>query len=182
MTTTRALAALLCLSPFAGRTWNAAAQEEGIVSFTARLSHDGVRAGGRMGAALVVTVRKGWHINSASPSDDNLIATAAAFVSPPGLAVTDTLYPAGVMRKFAFSESPLDVYEGTAVIRLHISVAPGVATGVYEIPVEVTYQACNNDLCLAPATAHGVIPVNVVAPDQSPAPVNPELFGGGNTK
>jgi hypothetical protein len=46
------------------------------------------------------------------------------------------------------------------------------------LPVEVSYQACNNDICLAPATVKFVIPVQVVPPEVTPAPVNPELFGG----
>jgi thiol:disulfide interchange protein DsbD len=176
------LASLLSLSLSAGRTWDADVQEEETVSVAARLSHDGVHAGADVRAALILKIRTGWHINTASPSDENLVATAVACLPPAGLSVADTQYPGGVMKKFAFSESPLDVYEGTVVIRLRISVAAGVTTGVYQIPVDVSYQACTNDLCLAPATAHVVIPVHVIAPDISPAPVNPELFGGGKDR
>jgi hypothetical protein len=64
------------------------------------------------------------------------------------------------------------------VILLKITAATEIEPGAYMLPVEVSYQACNNDICLAPATVKFVIPVQVVPPEVTPAPVNPELFGG----
>ncbi|HMK39010.1 MAG TPA: protein-disulfide reductase DsbD domain-containing protein [Bacteroidota bacterium] len=170
-----ALLAILSLSP-------ATAGEEENVSVTARLSHDGVHGGSYVRAALVVSVRKGWHINSASPSDENLIATSAAFSPPAGLAVGEVRYPRGVTRTFPFSESPLDVYEGTVVIFLKITASGEVKPGTYALPVEISYQACNNDVCFAPATATVVIPVHVLAPDVTPVPRDTGLFGPGAEK
>ena len=177
-----AILALLSLSPFTGREREAALQGKENVSVTAKLSHDGVHGGSYFRAALVVSVGKGWHINSASPSDENLTATSAAFFPPPGLGVTAVQYPRGAARRFAFSDSPLDVYEGTVVIMLRITVAAGLKPGAYPLPVEISYQACTDDLCLAPATANVVIPVQVLAPEISPAPLNLGLFGGSRDK
>ena len=170
--------AVLSLSPFTGRGGDVTLQGRENVSVTAGLSHDGVHGGSSCRAALVVTVRKGWHINSASPSDENLIATSAAFIPPAGLGVTEVRYPRGVAKKFAFSDGPLDVYEGTVVVMLKITAAPEMKPGTYALPVELSYQACNDDVCLPPATAKVVIPVQVLAPDVTPTPVNPGLFGG----
>jgi DsbC/DsbD-like thiol-disulfide interchange protein len=165
--------AILLLLPFTGL------QEADYVSVTARLSQDGVEGGSSLRAALIVTVRRGWHINSASPSDENLIATAASFLPPPGISVADVHYPRGLQRKFAFSDTPVDVYEGSVIILLRITAAGGMQPGQYTLPVDVSYQACNSDICLAPATAHIDIPVQVLSPDVTPRHLNRELFTGG---
>jgi DsbC/DsbD-like thiol-disulfide interchange protein len=174
-----AVLTFLSLFPFAGRGGEVALQRREDVSVTAKLSQDGVHGGSYFRAALVVTVRKGWHINSASPSGENLIATSAAFLPPPGLGVADVEYPRGAARRFAFSDRPLDVYEGTVVIKLRIAVASELKPGAYTLPVDISYQACNDDVCLAPATTNVVIPIQVLAPDVTPRPINPGLFSGG---
>jgi DsbC/DsbD-like thiol-disulfide interchange protein len=178
MTTSIALLVSLCLSPFTGREEGGVVQRVEYVSVTAKLSHNGVHRGSSLRAALLVNIRKGWHINSASPSDEDLIATSAAFFPPPGLGVTAVRYPPGEPKLFAFADAPLNVYERSVVILLKITAATEIEPGAYMLPVEVSYQACNNDICLAPATVKFVIPVQVVPPEVTPAPVNPELFGG----
>jgi thiol:disulfide interchange protein DsbD len=180
MTTGIALLVFLCLSPLTGREEGAGVQRVEYVSVTAKLSHNGVHGGSSFRAALLVNVRKGWHINSASPSDENLIATSAAFFPPPGLGVTAVRYPPGEPKRFAFADAPLNVYEGSVVVLLKITAAAEMEPGAYMLPVEISYQACNNDICLAPATVKFVIPVQVVPPEVAPAPVNPELFGGSS--
>jgi DsbC/DsbD-like thiol-disulfide interchange protein len=178
MTASIAILVFLSLSPLTGGEGGAMLYREGYVSVTAKLSQDGVHAGSYFRAALLLTVRKGWHINSASPSDENLIATSAAFYPPPGLAVTGVRYPRGDVKRFAFSESPLDVYEGSVVIILRITAATEMKPGNCMLTVDFSYQACNNDVCLAPATVKVLIPVQVLPPDVTPTPVNPGLFGG----
>jgi DsbC/DsbD-like thiol-disulfide interchange protein len=178
MTTSIAILVFLSLSPFAGREEGATLQREEYVSVTAKLSHDGVHGGSSFRAALLVTIRRGWHINSASPSDENLIATSASFSPPPGLSVTMVRYPRGEVKTFAFSDTPLDVYEGSVVIILRIAAAAGMKPGVCLLPVDLSYQACNNDVCLAPSTVKVDIPVQVLPPEVAPAPVNQGIFGG----
>jgi DsbC/DsbD-like thiol-disulfide interchange protein len=178
MTTTIALLVFLSLSPFAGREEGERMQKEEYVSVTAKLSHDGVHGGSSFRAALLVNIRRGWHINSASPSDENLIATSASFFPPPGLSVTGVRYPRGELKRFAFSDTPLDVYEGSVVIVLRITAAAGMKPGACLLPVDLSYQACTSDVCLAPATVKVVIPVQVLPPEVTPASVNQGLFGG----
>ena len=172
----------LLLAPSTGRGEGAVPHREEYVSVTAKLSHDGVHGGSYFRAALILTVRKGWHINSASPSDENLIATSASFLPPPGLRVTAVRYPREESKKLAFSDSTLDVYEGTVVIILKIAAAAEMKPGAYMLPVEISYQPCNKDVCLAPATVKVVIPVQVLSPDVLPTPVNPGLFTGSTNE
>jgi DsbC/DsbD-like thiol-disulfide interchange protein len=82
------------------------------------------------------------------------------------------------LKRFAFSDTPLDVYEGSVVIVLRITAAAGMKPGACLLPVDISYQACTSDVCLAPATVKVVIPVQVLPPEVTPAPVNQGLFGG----
>ncbi len=152
------------------------------VAVSAKLSQDGVQPGGEMRGALVVTVGSGWHINSASPADENLIGTAASFSPPEGLAVSHVRYPGGTSKRFPFSDEPLSVYEETVVILFRINVSAAVAPGDYALPVDVSYQACNNDMCLAPAAIRVSVPVRVLSQGAVPEHVNDELFDGSSEK
>ena len=168
-------ALLLLLAPLPG-TGQPRGNEH--VAVSARLSQDGVQGGGAMRAALLVTVESGWHVNSSSPADENLIGTAAAFAPPEGLAVSQVQYPPGIPKKFAFSDEPLSVYEGTVVILFSVSASAALAPGDYTLRVDVSYQACNNDVCLAPASVRVAVPVRVLPRGAAPVRTNDELFEG----
>ena len=152
------------------------------VAVTAKLSQDAVTAGGEMRGALLVTVGSGWHINSASPVDENLVGTAASFSPAGGLAVSGVRYPGGIAKKFAFSNEPLSVYEGTVVILFTITAAAALAPGDHMLPVDVSYQACNNDICLAPSSLRVAIPVRVMPQGAVPMHINNELFSGDSER
>ena len=99
---------------------------------------------------LQATLSPGWHVNSHKPSEDYLIATAARLEPAAGVTFGDAHYPAGIQKKFAFSEAPLSVYEGTFAIEVPIlwdaSRPPAAISGKLE------YQACNDTRCLAPTS------------------------------
>ncbi len=99
---------------------------------------------------LVVTVLPGWHVNSDTPLDPYLIPTKASLNLPPGWTAAKPTYPRSKVVKLAFSEDKLAVFEGRCSITIPISLAVGAARpdalhGLVEA------QACNNQLCLAPA-------------------------------
>jgi len=104
------------------------------------------------GAVLLLqaTLSPGWHVNSHKPSEDYLIATAARLEPFTGVTFGEAHYPAGIQKKFGFSESPLSVYEGTFAIEVPVlwdaSRPPAAISG------RIEYQACNDTRCLAPAS------------------------------
>ena len=53
-------------------------------------------------------------------------------------------YPKAIERSFSFNEKPLAVYEGD--VEITVPVEPNLA------PVELTVQACSDEVCLLPET------------------------------
>jgi thiol:disulfide interchange protein DsbD len=107
---------------------------------------------GTAGSAVLhldATLAAGWHVNSHHPSEDYLIATSVRMDTSPGIQFGEPKYPEGGMKKFAFADKPLSVYEGTFAIEVPLTLTgsqPPEAAGTVE------YQACNDTQCLAPAT------------------------------
>jgi DsbC/DsbD-like thiol-disulfide interchange protein len=126
-------------------------------------------------AGLVVSVRKGWHINSSAPADENLIGTEVRIDRAQGIDSTSVRYPPPVERELAFSDAPVSVYDGSVTIPLTLYPATSIKPGTYAIPGEITYQACNATVCLQPATLYFSIPLTIPA---VPAPPR----HSGNTK
>ena len=108
------------------------------------------QAPGRGILRLQATLSEGWHVNSHTPSEDYLIPTAARLEPVAGAAFGEARYPDGVLRKFAFSEKPLSVYEKEFTIEVPVTWSGSSAP---EIAGAVEYQACNDRQCNPPASA-----------------------------
>jgi hypothetical protein len=106
----------------------------------------------RAGDAVLVTVRidPGYHINANPASNEYLIPTSVAFDSS---ASPQIAYPPAMSFKAAFSDEPLAVYEGTAVITA--TFPAGTLNRVHEAGFTLTAQACTPQICLPPADISG---------------------------
>jgi thiol:disulfide interchange protein DsbD len=99
---------------------------------------------------IEITIYPPFHINSHLPSDEFLVPTTIAFKTQEGVKVVKVEYPAGELKKFIFSESPLSVYEGTARITATFAVAPDFSGPEVRVEGSLSFQACDNESCLAP--------------------------------
>jgi suppressor for copper-sensitivity B len=127
--------------------------------------------------AVVLTIEEGWHTNSNLPTYDNLIATEVAIETPPGWAPADeAAYPLGAMRTFSFADTPISVYDGEVIIVSNLSVPEDIAPGTYPIRTSVTYQACDDRMCLAPITTETTLGLTV---GEAGEPVNEGVFAAG---
>jgi len=120
---------------------------EPLLTVQARLDTQGA---GRGTLRLDATLAEGWHANSHSPSEEYLIPTAARLAPAEGVSFGEARYPDGVLRKFAFSEKPLSVYEKQFSIEVPITWSGASAP---EISGTIEYQACNDRQCNPPASA-----------------------------
>jgi DsbC/DsbD-like thiol-disulfide interchange protein len=113
-------------------------------------------------AAVVAEVLPGYHINDHHPSLDYLIPTEVKLEPNKQVAGSDITYPKGELKKFAFSDALLSVYEGTIRVDVALQLAPKTLPGNYEVKGQLAYQACNDHACLPPARVPLLFPFKVV--------------------
>ena len=110
--------------------------------------------------ALKVKINEKYHINSYNPSDDSYIKTEVISKSE-NLKQIAVFYPQHKMYKFSFSDTEIPVYEGEFLIGLTFLQKENAKEGEYVIPIEMTYQACDNNACYPPKTIKSEIKVNI---------------------
>ncbi len=131
--------------------------------------------GARIAVRLVI--EDGWHTNSHVPTYDNLIGTEVRFELPRGWDPPEaTQYPPGVMKTFSFAEDPISVFEGEVHMLGAFTVPPTAERGTYPIRTRVTYQACDDKMCLAPVTTEATLGIDVGAAGE---PANEAFFAAG---
>ena len=128
--------------------------------------------GGAGSARLYVAIAAGWHINGNPASPDYMIATTVEVPPAGDLSAGAPRYPAPKTLKVAFDESEIAAYDGEIEIELPLLAAAGAATGERRLEGTLQFQACNDQLCLAPATVRFTIPLTIaagaVAPGERP--------------
>lgn len=112
-----------------------------------------VKAGARFDLKLVARIEEGWHLYSMKPADEGPIPTriwlaegqplalAAAIRAPEPEKVQDPSFGMEV-----------ELYEGEAEFTLPLRVAATAPQGPLTVVVNVSYQSCNNKICLPPKT------------------------------
>jgi hypothetical protein len=113
------------------------------------VTSEAVAAGSKQVIAVEMTIGSKWHVNSHKPSEDYLIPTEVALTASPG-ALSSVRYPKDVEKRFSFSDKPLFVYEGTVRFETDLDLPAGAA-GPVSIAGNLSYQACDDKQCFAPA-------------------------------
>ena len=155
----------------------AAAQQNGpIVTGRGYLSENGLRPGSGFKLAVVLNIRKGFHIGAAVPRAD--WPAKLEVHSSPDITFDLPKYPTGTMKPFAFSGGEkIPVYEGRITIFVGGRVAKDAAPGRREITARLAYQACDEHQCFAPSQITVSLPARVVSPGERVSETNPEVFG-----
>ncbi len=147
-----------------------------ILDINAKLSLDKVQPGITVNIAVVVNIDPQFHINAHEPSETYLIPTILKFNPINKISFGAIEYPDAEMVTFPYSDQPIAVYEGQTVIRSEITLANNIEMKTIKITGTLSYQACNDENCFAPAEVDFSVPVEIVDAKQSVQPVNQEFF------
>jgi len=101
-----------------------------------------------------------WHINAHQTNNNqsNSDQTRANDIIPTSIHIdTDysaallnkIIFPESISKRFSFLETPLQVYEGDVILRGSLDVDNSTRMNNI-IPVIIQFQACNDQVCLAP--------------------------------
>jgi DsbC/DsbD-like thiol-disulfide interchange protein len=97
---------------------------------------------------VVLSIKKGWHLNANKPLDENLSPTVLSFKDTPGITVQKITYPEASIEKLSFSDSRLALYEDEVIIKVQLKVNKKTAGRPFKLDGIVKYQPCNNQTCL----------------------------------
>ena len=148
-----------------------------VVSPSAYASLEPAARGGSFQIAVILKIRPGFHINARKPSAAYLIPTDLRADLPASFkSAGEVSYPKGELRTFAFTKTPLNVYQDKVILRVPLTAQPDAPVGQQHIPLKLRYQACNNEVCLPPVTLDVDAAVTVAAGAASSRPAHPELF------
>jgi len=125
-----------------------------------------VPAGGSARVSVALQIATGWHINANPAANENSIATEVAIASAAGLSAAPPVYPSPKVEKLSFDPEPLLVFDGATTVPLSVKAAATATTGAHTLKGSIRFQACNDQVCLPPATLAFDVPVIV---DAAPA-------------
>jgi DsbC/DsbD-like thiol-disulfide interchange protein len=133
-----------------------------VVEAHAVIATDAAHADSPLELAVLAQVAAGYHINEHKPSLDYLIPTELKVDPSEQFAVKNVVYPKGTLKKFAFSDVPLSVYEGTVVVGARLQAGKAMPTGTYTLKGKFAYQACNDHACLPPTSVPLTVTIRIV--------------------
>ncbi len=128
---------------------------------TASAAGTELRAGGEGEASVRLRIAEGYHVNANPPSDKFYIGTLLTVAPQNGIEPGKPVYPAALKKKFGFSDQPLAVYEGEAVIKLPLRATAAATKGRYELPAKIRVQPCNDEACFQPRDVQTTISVTI---------------------
>ncbi len=105
-------------------------------------------------------MNEGFHANSHTPSEPNLIPLTITWQPGPLEAVTTT-YPVPSMEKYAFSPTPISVVAGAFTITTKFKASAKAEPGHETLIGKLRYQACNSNACFPPKTVEVKLPVTI---------------------
>lgn len=147
-----------------------------IAKAQAYLSVDKLKPGDSFKMAVVVDIKQGFHINSATTKEG--IPSKLTIKPPKGITFSSPDYPKPVMLSLKFAgNKKIPVYQRKLTIFVDGKVDKNAKAGSVKIPGTFSYQACNDNQCFAPAEVSISVSSKIVSKNASVKAVHPEIFG-----
>jgi len=105
-----------------------------------------------------IDVAQGWHINSDKPLQDYLIPTLLSQANESPL--QEVQYPTPVTRTLGFQRSELSLFEQN--VQLTGRLPDLYSEDAVTAEIELQFQACSDEICLAPETLSFKVPLTTV--------------------
>lgn len=158
----RTAASLVVL--LAGLTATLAAQRPAdIVKWSAEAPAGSVRAGSTAKIGLTARIEEGWKLYSLTQPKGGPIplAIGVAKGAPFTLTAKNITSPAPKLQKDEVFSSETQYYEHEAAFVLPVTVPKTLEPGSHVVPIDVTFQACGQSICLRPYTQRVEVTVSV---------------------
>src|SRR3954469_24440622 len=163
-----ASALLLAFAPFAQAQPKAA-------TLTTALSRSALQPGQDAVVAIVLDIKPGFHSQSHTPKDPDLIALNVTATKTEGVTTGDIVYPPAKEESFP-ALGVLSIYSGKVIFYVPVKVADDAKPGPLTLKGNIKYQICNDNSCFAPESKPWSVETKVGARGEASEPTSPELF------
>jgi cytochrome c biogenesis protein CcdA len=153
-----------------------AAQQPPPVQLTPLAETDAAPPGGSLRLALRAEVVSGLHLQSNQPREPGLIATTLYFDPPPGITVSEVVFPPSTDFRVEGFDQPLAVFDNRIHIGVTVQVAADRPLGSLVLPGRLRYQACDARACYFPTEVPTSWTIRVMPPGDRLAANHPEVF------
>jgi uncharacterized protein YyaL (SSP411 family) len=125
-----------------------------VVAATARLADDQQPAPGReVRAVVALEIKEGWHIYANPTGVDILKPTTLALAPGQPAGGLEVRYPMGQPKVLgSLGKEEVALYEGRVEVPVRFTLAGDARPGKRNVEFKLKYQACDDKVCLAPAT------------------------------
>src|SRR5678816_4177052 len=129
------------------------AEPGSVVAISTLWSQNGVRPGGVLHLAVMLDIRKPYHVSADTAKDPDIPLSVRIISAPEDVRGSTPSYPASQLIDFDDSvrKRKIQVFSDRAAIFMTIAVAASARPGDLPIQIRVEYQACNDRICLIPA-------------------------------
>lgn len=169
------LAAALALFAFCALARPASAQpRQGRAQITeTKLNAESFRPGDKGELTVTLEIKPGFHAQSRTPSQPNLIKFDVKMDDSPAFTFGEPVFPKGEDHKYGDLET-LNVYTGTVTLRIPFEAKPDAPGGETEIKGKLRYQICDDKACFPPESPKFSVKATVISATAAPvAATNP---------
>ena len=166
------------------------ARGQGEFEPTTAWSLTGVHPGGQIVLAVVLDVSSPLHINTSTAEQPLIPTVVRVAAEDDSLTFLEPQYPAGeaVTVNYAVGQEQavgdgaasqtIEAYHGRVVTYIGVTVDAAAPVGGRAIPLEVSWQACDESRCFRPRSRTILVNLEVVDRSQAVDIVNADLFAG----
>jgi thiol:disulfide interchange protein len=155
-----------------------------VVSVHTAWPVDRARPGDRLTLAVVIDIAANHHINADraqitprsdfKPHPTRVTITAAS----EGLIIEAPCYPQAHPVTVEFTRNPLMAFGGRTIVYVPMILAKQIHANNVWVNLTISYQACDNKMCLFPRQIVTTADLPIGAAGSAPQNVNPDLFAG----
>ncbi|MGA8243053.1 MAG: cytochrome c biogenesis protein CcdA, partial [Desulfobacterales bacterium] len=155
-----------------------------VVSVRTAWSVDRARPGDRLALAVVLDIAAGYHINADSGQIEPLVdfkpypTRVAITAVSEGLTIAPPLYPPAHPVTVEFARDPLMAFDGRTIVYVPMTLEKKALPEKVQVNVTISYQACDDQVCLFPRQVVTAADLPVVVSEEAPQAVNQDLFVG----
>jgi thiol:disulfide interchange protein DsbD len=166
MRTTRFLVSLVLLFVIAAASQPRAQRPADIVRWSATTAGADVKPGDLFRIDLTAQVQEGWHLYALTQpkGGPNPLAIAVRKGNAFEIRSKMIVAPAPQVVKDPNFDLETHQYDGKVTFQVPVAAPRTVPAGAQTVPIEVTFQACGNGICLRPFTQAVPVTVTIAAP------------------